>query len=317
MRARALGILAGYVADRLWGDPQRGHPVAGFGQAAQAFEQRMWADDRRRGVAYTAVLVGGVGLVGCVLERSTRRTPIARFALTAVATWAVLGGRSLQAEATAVRERLELVDLGPARQRLTHLVGRDTTRLDTPDIARAVVESVAENTSDAVVAPLVAGAVFGIPGLLGYRAANTLDAMVGHRNERYTNFGWAAARLDDALNWLPARLSAALAVLLAPAVGGQSADGLAAWRRDASGHPSPNAGQVEAAFAGALGIRLGGVNAYGGVVEDRHTLGDGAAPLPSDIGRANRLSRLVGHATVALAVLFSAGRPSSRRRRGH
>lgn len=310
MRARALGILAGYAADRLWGDPQRGHPVAGFGQLAGALERRMWADDRGRGVAYSAALVGGTALVGCAVERTARRSPVARFALTAVASWAVLGGKSLEAEAQAVRDRLDLIDLDPAREQLTHLVGRDTTNLDAPDIARAVIESVAENTSDAVVAPLTAGALFGVPGLLAYRAANTLDAMVGHRNARYTNFGWASARLDDLLNWLPARLGAALATVLAPAVGGTPENALAAWRRDASGHPSPNAGQVEAAFAGALGVRLGGVNEYGGVIEDRHALGDGPAPLPIDIERATLLGRLVGHASVALAVLVSAVRRS-------
>lgn len=305
MRARALGILAGYLADRLWGDPRRGHPVAGFGHLASRLEHRMWADDRRSGVAYSAALVGGTALAGCALEWMTRRAPVTRFALTAAATWAVLGGKSLEAEAQAVRDRLDLIDLDPAREQLTHLVGRDTTRLDAPDIARAVIESVAENTSDAIVAPLAAGALFGIPGLLAYRAANTLDAMVGHLNARYTNFGWASARLDDLLNWLPARIGAACATLLAPAVGGTPENALAAWRRDASGHPSPNAGQVEAAFAGALGVRLGGVNAYGGVVEDRHALGDGPAPLPTDIERATTLGRLVGHASVAMAVLVS------------
>src|SRR4029079_12505956 len=141
---------------------------------------------------------------------------------TALAAWAVLGGRSLDREAAAVQALMD--DLPAARGRLTHLVGRDTDGLDEADIARAVIESVAENTSDAVVAPLLAGAAAGIPGLLTYRAANTLDAMVGHRNERYARFGWASARLDDALNWAPARITATLAALLAPAVGGRTAD---------------------------------------------------------------------------------------------
>jgi adenosylcobinamide-phosphate synthase len=284
--------------------------VAGFGRLALRLEHGVWADDRRAGAAYTTALVGGATVLGCALERTTRRSPVTRFVLTAAATWAVLGGRSLESEAAAVRHRLDLIDLDPAREQLTHLVGRDTTTLDAPDIARATIESVAENTSDAVVAPLAAGALFGIPGLLAYRAANTLDAMVGYRNERYVNFGWASARLDDVLNWVPARVGAALATLLAPAVGGTSHQALTVWRRDASGHPSPNAGQVEAAFAGALGIRLGGVNEYGGIVEDRHTLGDGSAPLPDDIDRATKLGRLVGLASVALAVAISAGRRS-------
>jgi len=305
VRARAFGILAGYLADRRWGDPQHHHPVAGFGRLAERLEHRIWADDRRAGVAYTATLVGGAAVLGSVLERTTQRSPFARFALTAAAAWAVLGGRSLESEALAVRHRLDLIDLDPARERLTHLVGRDTATLDAPDIARATIESVAENASDAVVAPLTAGALFGIPGLLAYRAANTLDAMVGYRSERYANFGWASARLDDVLNWLPARVGAVLAVLLAPTIGGEPSQALAVCRRDASGHPSPNAGQVEAAFAGALGIRLGGVNAYGGTVEDRQTLGDGSAPLPDDIDRATKLGRLVGHASAALAILWS------------
>jgi adenosylcobinamide-phosphate synthase len=314
--ARALGLLAGYLADQVWGDPRRGHPVAGFGHVAHMLEQRIWADDRQRGMVYTATLVGGAGLVGVLVERMTQRRPLLRFLATAAGTWAVLGGRTLTSEADAVRTLLDDVDLGPARQRLTHLVGRDTTNLDAPDIARAVVESVAENTSDAVVAPLVAGATFGIPGMVAYRAANTLDAMVGHRSDRYRNFGWASARVDDLLNWLPARLGAALAALLAPAVDGSTGRALRVWRRDAAGHPSPNAGQIEAAFAGALNVQLGGVNAYDGVTEDRHTLGNGSAPLPSDIDRANRLSQFVGRATIVLAVLFSAtsARPTPRQR---
>ena len=158
-------------------------------------------------------------------------------------------------------------------------------------MARATVESVAENTSDAVVAPLLWGAVAGVPGLLGYRAVNTLDAMVGHRSPRYERFGWAAARLDDLVNWVPARVAG-----LAAAAGGAAGrritgGGAAGRRRDAGQHPSPNAGVVEAAFAGALGIRLGGRNVYDGQVEDRGVLGDGRAVEIADIARANRLAR--------------------------
>jgi adenosylcobinamide-phosphate synthase len=166
----------------------------------------------------------------------------------------VLGGRSLEREALAVHRHVAEPDLAAARQRLTHLVGRDTAELPESEIARAVVESVAENTSDAVVAPLVWGALAGVPGLLAYRAANTLDAMTGHHSARYERFGWAAARLDDVLNLPGSRLAGLLTAACAPAT---AHDTLAAWRRDARRHPSPNAGVVEAAFAGALGIRLG------------------------------------------------------------
>jgi adenosylcobinamide-phosphate synthase len=212
-------------------------------------------------------------------------------------TWAVLGGTSLEREAHAVATLLDEGRLPEARQRLTHLVGRDTSQLDENEIARAVVESVAENTSDAVVAPLVLGALFGVPGLVGYRAANTLDAMVGHRSARYAEFGWASARLDDVLNLPGSRLTAVLAALLGPSPRGA----VAAWSRDASAHPSPNAGPVEASFAGALGIRLGGTNRYGSVVEDRAVLGSGRPAEPRDILRATDLARRVNLAAVAVA----------------
>jgi adenosylcobinamide-phosphate synthase len=212
-----------------------------------------------------------------------------------------------------VRGHLDAGDLPAARQQLTHLVGRDTHGLDEAGVARAAIESVAENTSDAVVAPLLAGALAGVPGLAAYRAANTLDAMVGHRSDRYVNFGWAAARLDDLLNWLPARLGAALVVGLAPTVGGDPAEARRIWRRDAKSHPSPNAGQIEAAFAGALDVRLGGVNQYDGRDEDRHTLGDGRPATRGDIEAANHLSTMVGAASAVAAVTL-ADRLTRRRR---
>ncbi len=315
MQARAVGLAAGFAADRLLGDPATGHPVAAFGRFAQDVEQRVWADDVITGAAYTAVLVGGTGAVGALLARATRRHPVLQAATTAATTWAVLGGRSLGREAEAVRDHLASDDLPTARSRLTHLVGRDTDALDEAEISRAVVESVAENTSDAVVAPLLAGAVAGVPGLVVYRAANTLDAMVGHRGEKYGRFGRASARLDDLLNLVPSRVSALLAAALAPTVDGDSKSALDAWRRDAPHHPSPNAGPVEAAFAGALGVQLGGVNTYRDRVEDRHTLGDGRAVVPDDITRSVRLADLVGMAALALAVLTALrrGRPSRRR----
>jgi len=311
--ARALGLLAGYVADRIWGDPSHGHPVAGFGALASRVERHLYADDRRAGAAFTATLVGGAALGGIAVERAAERRPVLRFLATAATTWAVLGGRSLEAEAIAVRDQLAAGDLAAARRRLTHLVGRDTDELDESGIARAVIESVAENTSDAVVAPLLAGAAAGIPGLVAYRAANTLDAMVGHRTERYARFGWASAHLDDVLNWAPARVGAAFVVGLAPTVGGDPASARRIWRRDASAHPSPNAGQIEAAFAGALDVQLGGVNQYGGQIEDRHTLGDGRPARLGDIEAATHLSLLVGAAS-AVAAVAAAGLLTRRRR---
>lgn len=305
MPSRAIGLALGFAADRVLGDPARHHPVAGFGRLAGTLERRLWADDRRAGVAFTAALVGGAGATGLLTDRLTRRHPFARTALTAVATWAVLGGRSLGREARLVHGHLVRDDLPAAREQLTHLVGRDPSQLDADEISRATVESVAENTSDAVVAPLLAGAVGGIGGLVAYRAANTLDAMVGYRSDRHLRFGWASARLDDVLNLAPARLSAVLGAVLAPVVGGRPRDALITWSRDAHRHPSPNAGPVEASFAGALGIQLGGTNVYGNRVEHRPTLGDGRPATTDDIARSVRLADAVGLGAAVVSVVVA------------
>jgi adenosylcobinamide-phosphate synthase len=284
-----------------------GHPVAAFGTLAAAVEHRGYRDSRAGGAAYALALTGGAGLLGAALTRSARR-PGGLAAVTALATWAVVGGTTLRREAATMHALLDDGALEPARERLSHLCGRDPSALDAPGLARATVESVAENTSDAVVGPLFWGAVAGVPGLLAYRAVNTLDAMVGHRSPRYQRFGWAAARLDDAANLLPARICAGLAVALAPVVDGRPSAALRAWRRDGRKHPSPNAGPVEAAFAGALGRTLGGRLTYSGRVEDRPLLGNGPAPAVDDIPRAARLSAAVSLAAGALAVGARAAR---------
>ncbi|MGA4545879.1 cobalamin biosynthesis protein [Uniformispora flossi] len=301
MRIPALGLALGVAADVLVGDPRRGHPVAAFGTAASALERRMYADSRARGALYSALAVGATCGLGVAADRLTRRHPAARVAVTAAATWAVLGGTTLRREARAIGAPLEAGELEAARARLPYLVGRDPAGLDASGIARAVVESVAENTSDAVVAPLFWGAVAGLPGLLGYRAVNTLDAMVGHRTPRHLHFGWASARLDDAANLVPARLTGLLTVAAAPVVGGSPAAAWRVLRRDGSAHPSPNSGRCEASAAGALGVRLGGRNVYAGRTEDRPVLGDGRPAEGRDIPRANRLSAAVGLASAALA----------------
>ncbi|QNP62674.1 cobalamin biosynthesis protein [Streptomyces genisteinicus] len=299
-RTFAYGAAAGLAADLLIGDPRRGHPVAAFGRAAGAVERLLWRDDRGRGVLHTAVCAGGAIGAGLLATRAAGRSPAASVVLTAAATWAVVGGTTLGREARAVGAALAAGDLGTARERLPHLCGRDPQALDEAQIARAVVESVAENTSDAVVGALVWGAVAGVPGLLGFRAVNTLDAMVGHRSPRYLRYGWASARLDDVAGWPGARLTAVLAVLAGPDPRGA----LRAWRADADRHPSPNAGPVEASFAGALGVRLGGTLSYAGRVEHRPVLnGEGRAVEFGDIDRAVRLSRRVG----ALALAVCAG----------
>jgi len=299
-RARALGLVAGFAADRCFGDPRRGHPVALFGSLAARVEERTYADCRGAGVTHALVLTGACAALGIGVERLVRERPAMQAAVTALATWTVLGGRSLEREALAVHALLDRGDLPGARQRLTHLVGRDTSRLSADEVARAVVESVAENTSDAVTTPLWWGAAAGVPGLLGHRAANTLDAMVGHRNRRYQRFGWASARLDDLLG-LPGARYGGLGVLVAAPR--RASGAWRTWRRDARQHPSPNAGVIEAAFAGALGVRLGGANTYGERVEARPAMGDGASVGPAHIPAATDLARRVGVMALVGAVV--------------
>ncbi|MCE4944666.1 cobalamin biosynthesis protein [Streptomyces noursei] len=295
----ACGAALGFLGDLILADPRRGHPVAAFGRAAGALERRLWRDHRGHGTAHTLLCAGGAAVGAALLQRALRERPGARTALTAAAAWAVLGGTSLGREARAVGGALAVGDLDVARERLPHLCGRDPQALDGPQMARAVVESVAENTSDAVVGALVWGAVAGVPGLVAFRAVNTLDAMVGHKSPRYRRFGWAAARLDDVAGWPGSRLTAALTVLAGPDRRGA----LRAWRADGGAHPSPNAGPVEASFAGALGVRLGGTLAYGGRVEHRPVLnGGGRPPAVPDIERAARLSRRVGLLALGVTV---------------
>ncbi|MFF4020436.1 cobalamin biosynthesis protein [Streptomyces sp. NPDC001843] len=300
-RVFAYGAAAGLLGDHLLGDPHRGHPVAAFGRAAAAVERVLWRDHRGWGALHTAVCVGGAAGLGAVTAAAVRPSRSASVALTAAATWAVVGGTSLAREARSIGRALQAGDVEGARARLPHLCGRDPQALDADGIARAVVESVAENTSDAVVGALVWGALGGVPGLLGFRAVNTLDAMVGHKSPRYRRYGWASARLDDLAGWPGARLTAALATV----TGGDPRGAVRAWRADAGRHPSPNAGPVEASFAGALGVRLGGTLSYGGRVEHRPVLNqEGRAVAVPDIERAVRLSRRVG--LLALGVTVAA-----------
>lgn len=273
--------------------------MAAFGTAAAALESVIYADRRAAGLVHEGLAVGSVVGLGVAARRGG-------VAATAVATWTVLGGHSLARTGRVIADRLAGGDLDGARALLPALCGRDPDVLDANGLARAALESIAENTSDAAVAPVVWGAVAGVPGLLGYRAINTLDAMVGYRNDRYLRFGWAAARVDDVANLIPARLTGLLTAALAPLIGGRPTAALRAWRRDAAGHPSPNAGVVEASMAGALGVRLGGRTQYPHGVEQRPPLGDGPAPTVDDLRRAVRLSEAVQLVAALLAAAVAA-----------
>jgi adenosylcobinamide-phosphate synthase len=317
--AVAVGLLAGAVADLAVGDPRRGHPVAGFGRLAAALERRVWRPSRLTGAGYALALVGTAAAGAGLVDARLRARPAARALLVGAVTWTALGGRSLGRVALELAAAVRAGDLEAARRLAPALAGRDPSGLDGPELCRAAVESVAENTADAVVGPLLWGALAGPAGVAGYRAANTLDAMVGHRSRRHRRFGWAAARLDDVLTWPAARLAAALACLLAPLAQGDRAGAWAALRRDGGAHPSPNAGRLEAAFAGALGVRLGGTNHYGERVERRPLLGDGPLPGPDDVARAVRLSAAVGGTAtvIAAAAAWGLGLGARGRGRGH
>jgi adenosylcobinamide-phosphate synthase len=304
--ARAVGLLFGVAADAAFGDPRHHHPVAAFGRLAATAERACYAEHRLAGLVHAGALVGAAAAVGVLVERAGQGRATVQVAGTALATWMVLGGASLAEEGAAMARALGAGDLDAARTRLPHLCGRDPANLDLDGMARASVESIAENTSDAVVAPLVWGAVAGVPGLLAYRAVNTLDAMVGYHSPRYRRFGWAAARLDDLANLLPSRAAALLTALCAPLVGGSARGAWQGWRRDAAAHPSPNAGQVEAAFAGALEVRLGGHTVYPHGTEQRPVLGHGRTPDAGDLTRGIELSRVVGLAAAALCATLAA-----------
>ncbi|MGB0112630.1 MAG: adenosylcobinamide-phosphate synthase CbiB [Ilumatobacteraceae bacterium] len=289
----------GLVGDALVGEPPATwHPVAWFGSVMARAEAAYWSDDRRAGVAHLVIGVGLANMAATGLDLLLGRRVAA-----AVATSVALGGGMLGSVANDVAGSLERGDLPTARSQLRSLVGRDPSSLDEVDIVRAVVESVAENTVDAVTATLWWAALGGASGALLHRAVNTLDAMVGHRTARYDRFGWASARADDAANWIPARLT----VLAVAAVRPRRAR--AVWRvvrRDHRNHPSPNGGVVEAAFAGALGVRLSGVNDYGGSTERRGPLGDGCVPARADIRAAVRLSRDVAWLTALVPAVVGA-----------
>lgn len=257
--------------------------MAIYGQAVSKLERRIYADSKARGVAFTTISVAAPVVLTAAVS-----TVAPTLALTAT-TWASLGGTTLRRTGERMADRLSAGDIDAARELVPWLCSRDPEALDADGIARATVESLAENTSDAVTGTLMWGAIAGAPGVVAHRAVNTLDAMVGYRNDRYRQFGWASARLDDVAGFLPARLTAVATVVAGP----NRRQALAAWQRDASNHPSPNAGVVEASAAGALGLQLGGKTVYLSGVEMRPVLGGGRAPAVADVRRAAELSKRV------------------------
>lgn len=279
-----LIVPAAVILDLCLGDPRAlPHPVAGIGRLIAALETllRRWVrNDRFGGILLLLLTVGTTYLLAfALLQGAYFISPALGFLVAAYISWTCLAARSLHSQSRLVADALAKGDLNEARQLLSYIVGRDTATLDEPAIWRATVETVAENSSDGVIAPLFYLLLGGPPLALAYKAINTLDSMVGYKNDRCRHFGWAAARCDDLANYLPARLTGILMVLAAPLTGLPLGS---AWRimvRDGRNHASPNSGIPEAAAAGALGVQLGGSSSYAGKVVAKPTIGDPFQPL--------------------------------------
>ncbi len=312
MTGSELLLAAG--VDAVAGDPQWfPHPVRAMGTVIT------WCDKNARKVcrysyalrAYGVLLALGLPLGVFALSREavTMAEGIAWWfgSLLSIAMgWTTLAGRDLWDHVREVRRRLEQGDLSGARHALTRIVGRDTERLSEEEVVRATIETTAESTNDGIIAPLFYLAVGGAPLALAYKAVNTMDSMIGHKDERYIDFGWASARLDDVANWIPARLSAVLILLAAGLVMGGGAPIRTGWHilwRDGGKHPSPNSGRPEAAMAGLLGIQLGGINYYDGVPHERPVIGTGTRRLVlMDLTIASRIMIVAWLLGVILAV---------------
>lgn len=288
MAPASPGLLAAALAlDLMLGDPRwYPHPVVMIGRMISCLERwlrRSAWDGYGGGLGLCLLTVGGTVGAGWGLLRCGRLLhPTLEAAMALLIAWNCLALRSLHRESALVARALQRGDLAQARHFLSYIVGRDTQCLDETAIWRATIETVAENSSDGVIAPLFWLAVGGPLAALGYKAASTLDSMVGYRDERYQRLGWASARLDDLLNLLPARLTALLMVTAAPLVGLSATGSWRIWRRDRRHHPSPNSGHPEAAAAGALGVQLGGPSHYHGILKQKPTLGDPLHPCNAD-----------------------------------
>lgn len=273
-----LAMFCALLLDRLLGEPQRFHPLVGFGNYAAWLERHL----NRGGARLRGVLAWLLAIVPLLLLAWWLwRQPALHFGIDVLLLYFALGLQSLREHALRIVESLQAGDLTQARLRVSMVVSRDTAAMQQEDVARAGVESVLENGNDAVFAALFWFALLGAPGALLYRLANTLDAMWGCRTPRFLHFGWAAARFDDVLNYIPARLTALSYALL-----GNTRRALNCWRTQAPAWDSPNAGPVMAAGAGSLHLRLGGAAHYHGTLEARPSLGDGGIPQAADIARA-------------------------------
>ena len=307
IRVRGASVATALLADALLGEPPETiHPVVFMGRAISAFERRALAlKNARRARLAGLFLAVTLPVLSFALARGALclAPPRLRWIFEVALLSTTLSMRGLARSALAVASKLEGGDIASARVRVGAFVGRDTAHLSPKEVSRAAIESVAENASDGVVAPMLYGLLLGAPGALAYKAVNTLDSMIGHPHPPYENLGWASARLDDFANLVPSRLTTLLAAAVSGFAGGSGvATTLAVANRYGPLTKSPNAGWAEAAFAGALGLELGGSNSYGGALREGPVLGIGRAPGTADILRAVRLMRLVCLSLTGLAL---------------
>ncbi|MFA7553801.1 MAG: adenosylcobinamide-phosphate synthase CbiB [Spongiibacteraceae bacterium] len=318
----AVVLLLAIIIDHVVGEPKKWHPLIGFGWLVEKIEAVCWRQqfdggqqpaetiknaeqvssqkaNKRRGLIAVMIIMLLVAMPAFALQSWISDWVALNVIVSALILYVCIAPRSLREHAQAIAEPLARHDLAAAREKLSYIVSRDVSDLSEPEIATAVCESVLENGSDAIFAAIFWFLVAGIPGVVIYRASNTLDAMWGYRNIRYNYFGWAAAKLDDGLNWLPARL-----VALSYALMGDFVVAMRCWREQGSQWKSPNAGPVMSAGAGSLGIRLGGAARYHGEQQARPVLGEGRAATVQDINRALRLVYRVLLLWMLLILLF-------------
>lgn len=308
----AIALVSALLLDAIIGDPLwMPHPVRWIGRLIGFLDKSLNVMETPGWGARLFGVLTALAVIGLVYAFTQTALTIAAFysqwllfMATVYVVWASLAIRSLSDEAMSVIAAINAQDFALARQRLSLIVGRDTQELDEKAMLRAVIETVSENASDGVVAPLFYFAIGGAPLMLAYKAVNTLDSMLGYKSERYLYFGWASARLDDAANWIPARLTAAIMVVASFILGFDWRFSFRIWMRDGGKHPSPNSGRPEAAASGALAIRLGGPSSYNGVKSEKPVIGaEFADPDMLSALKAVRLMKTTALIAAFLAIL--------------
>lgn len=309
---QTYAIIIGFIIDFFVGDPHAiPHPVVAIGKLISFLDRKLRFGDRdRRDIlrgVWTVLIVSAVSIAvpSFILFIMWKIHPLVYLAVNSIMCAQIVAARELVRECSAVERALEKGDVEGARKAVSYVVGRDTEALDKEDICRAAVETIAENGSDGVIAPLFWMFLSGAVGGFFYKAVNTMDSMLGYKNDKYLYFGRAAAKTDDFVNFIPSRISALLMIVSCPLCHLDGRNALRIFRRDRFKHKSPNAAQTESVFAGALNVRLNGPAFYGGVLHEKEYLGDDTRPIASaDIKRAGHLMYTASFMMLIIGVLF-------------